>query len=90
MARGKALQDPAMLEMALAGYEIEKEKIEEKIKEIQSHLGRRRGVVAVNRKSGARKRILSVAARARIAAAQRRRWAEHRKKAAQAARAARA
>ena len=90
MARGKALQDPAMLEMALAGYEIEKKKIEEKIREIQSHLGRRRGAFAVSQKSGARKRILSSAARARIASAQRRRWAEHRKKNAQAAKAAKA
>lgn len=89
MARAKAVQDPAVLEMALAGYELEKQKIEEKIIQIQSQLGRRRGT-GVDRKGAARKRVLSAAARARIAAAQRRRWAEHRKKAAQAAKAAKA
>ena len=76
-----------MLAMALVGYEVEKQKIEEKIREIRARLG---GGKATGRGSapakagGPRpKRTLSAAARRRIAAAQRKRWAEHRKKLAQ-------
>ena len=86
MPKGKA-QDTSLLAMALVGYEIEKRRIEEKIREIRSRLGRRQ----VAAKNGAapnsdqpKRRKLSVAARKRIAAAQKKRWAEHRKAAAQA------
>ena len=85
MPRGKS-QDTSLLAMALVGYEIEKRRIDEKIKEIRSRLGR--GQVAA--KNGAtpdsdqpKRRKLSVAARKRIAAAQKKRWAEHRKSVAQ-------
>jgi len=74
--------------MALVGYEIEKQKIDDKIKEIQAQLKGRRGPasspsVATKRAAGT-KRVLSPAARRRIAAAQKKRWAEHRKRLAQA------
>jgi len=74
--------------MALVGYEIEKQKIEDKIRQIRAQLAGR-GVaraVAASASTGGlrRKRTLSAAARQRIAAAQRKRWAEHRKKLAQA------
>jgi len=91
MPRGRPVsQDPATLQMALVGYEIERQRIEQKIKEIQGQLGVRRGPSpggsAAAKKEGApKKRTLSAAARKRIAAAQRRRWAEHRKKMAQSA-----
>jgi len=39
MPRGKAKYDPAMLAMALVGYEIEKKKIDEKIKELRAQIG---------------------------------------------------
>ena len=81
-----------MLAMALIGYEQQKSKIEEKIREIKGHLANSRksagtasdepanaGNVAVKGK-----RTLSAEARKRIAAAQKRRWAEHRKSLAQA------
>lgn len=84
MARGKAITDDvATLQMALVGYELERQKIDEKIKEIQSRIGRRRAPSAAIPEiadAAPRKRILSPAARKRIAMAQQRRWAEHRKK----------
>ena len=87
MPRGKSSHDPSMLAMALVGYEVEKKKIEERIKEIRARLGG--GKVA---KAGAteaeqapKRRKLSKAARMRIAAAQKKRWAEHRKTTGQAA-----
>ena len=87
MARGRSVQDLTTLQMALVGYQIEKQKIDDKIREIQAQLGGRRGPassqsVATKRTAGT-KRVLSPAARRRIAAAQRKRWAEHRKRLAQ-------
>jgi hypothetical protein len=72
-----------MLAMALVGYELEKQKIEEKIRDIRARLGGRGGGSVAAPAKGAGpgpKRTLSTAARRRIAAAQRKRWAEHRKK----------
>jgi len=69
--------------MALVGYEIEKERIEGKIREIQSLLGAGKSGgagPAAKAETAPKKRVLSAAARKRIAAAQRKRWAEHRKK----------
>ena len=88
MARGRNTQDAITLQMALVGYQIEKQKIEDKIRQIQGQLKGKRIVLAsdgVNapKRSGV-KRVLSPAARRRIAAAQKKRWAEHRKRVAQA------
>jgi hypothetical protein len=88
MPRGIPSSDPTMLAMALVGYEIEKQKIEDKIRQIRARLGGRAaganaGTPAAAKGGPRRKRTLSVAARKRIAAAQRKRWAEHRKKVAQ-------
>lgn len=85
MARGRATtQDQTTLQMALVGYQLERQRIEEKITEIQAQLGQGRGRLAAGRaakqESAPRKRVLSAAARRRIAAAQKKRWAEHRKK----------
>jgi hypothetical protein len=76
--------DPGLLQAALFGYQMEKEKIEGKIRELQVQLrGKKSSAPAIKAaKSGAR-REMSDSARARIAAAQRKRWAEfHKKKAA--------
>lgn len=87
MARGRNTQDLITLQMALVGYQIEKQKIEEKIRQIEAQL---RGSRITLSSDGAaktvsvRKRVLSAAARKRIAAAQKKRWAEHRRRAAQA------
>ncbi len=81
MPRGRSSSDPTTLAMALVGYEIEKQKIEDKIRQIRAQLGGRSAAAAPGAKGGQRrKRTLSASARKRIAAAQRKRWAEHRKK----------
>lgn len=89
MARGKNVEDSTTLQMALVGYQIEKDKIEEKIRELQAQLRGRRAATpdaaTPAKKAFGTKRVLSPAARRRIAAAQRKRWAEHRKRQAQAA-----
>ena len=87
MARGKTTEDLSTLQMALVGYQVEKERIEESIREIQARL---KGKAVRSPASGAPKpagvkRSLSAAARKRIAAAQKKRWAAHRKRVAQAA-----
>ena len=81
MTRGTRTPDTTTLRMALIGYEIEKNKIEEKIKEVQASLGQSEtpsGAGQVVRK----RRKLSAAARRKIALAQKRRWAELKKNAA--------
>lgn len=86
MPRGKSSEDLNTLQMALIGYQMEKQKIDEKIREIESRLGGRRGSAgtvvggAGQAKTKTVKRVLSPEARKRIAAAQKKRWAEHRKK----------
>ncbi len=86
MPRGKPNPRPdnTTLQMALVGYELEKERIAGKIREVQAQLsaGRPGGGGAAKSEVGPKKRVLSAAARKRIAAAQKKRWAEHRKKAA--------
>jgi hypothetical protein len=86
MARGQTTEDLSTLEMALVGYQIEKQRIEDKIGEIQASL---KGKTVSSRasaesKPAGAKRSLSAAARKRISAAQKKRWAEHRKHLAQA------
>ncbi len=91
MARGRNVEDLDTLQMALVGYQIERQKIDDKIREIQSQLKGRRVTIPsagpVAKKAAGVKRVLSPAARRRIALAQKKRWAEHRKRAAQAAKA---
>src|SRR5689334_19866561 len=94
MARGKSTsQDLTTLQMALVGYELERQKIDDKIKELRAAIGGRRVSApssgAAKAEETPRKRNLSAAARRRIAMAQKKRWAEHRKKAAAEAKAAR-
>jgi hypothetical protein len=88
MARSRNIEDLTTLQMALVGYQIEQQKIENRIREIQSQLkGKQAGrpSAAAAKKAPGVKRVLSQAARRRIAVAQRKRWAEHRKRMAQAA-----
>lgn len=91
MPRGKAKQDVETLEMALIGFEQKKIEIDEKISHIKSLLGTGTATKAVSsakaskapkaevESAGRKKRTLSPAARKRIALAQKKRWAEHRK-----------
>lgn len=77
MPRSKS-QDKSLLAMALVGYELEKKKIEDKIRDIRAQLGGGRSPAKAS-PDQPKRRTLSVAARKRIAAAQKKRWAEHRK-----------
>lgn len=75
--------DTTTLQMALIGYESERQRIQSKIAELQRQLKIRNHradttVVEVPVKRGRRR--MSAAARKRIAAAQKKRWAAYRKK----------
>ncbi|HLH19689.1 MAG TPA: hypothetical protein VKX45_20875 [Bryobacteraceae bacterium] len=89
MARSRtSVEDLTTLQMALVGYQIEKDRVEEKIRQLQAKLkGKRVAIGGSESKTPHVRRELSPAARARIAAAQKKRWAEHRKRMAQAAKA---
>jgi len=83
MPRGRRTHDVKILEMALVGFEAEKQKIAGKIREIRAQLkGTQAPSVSKPPKKAGGKRVLSAAARARIAAAQRKRWAEFHKRSA--------
>ena len=68
--------------MALVGYQMEKQKIDEKIRQIEARLGGKHVASAAAGLAKVKevKRVLSPEARKRIAAAQKKRWAEHRRK----------
>jgi len=75
--------DTTTLEMALIGYEVERQKIVGKILELELQLKDRAGrartlVAATSTKRG--RRSMSAAARKRIAAAQKARWAAYRRR----------
>lgn len=86
MPRGRSNEDVLMLQMALIGYRHEKQRIDDKIYEIEARLKGRSSEVAValatgeDANPGRSKRVLSASARKRIGAAQKKRWAEHRKR----------
>ena len=79
----KTLQNHALLHAALEGLELQKNRLEEQIHQVRLLLGigtRRRGRPPGSKnKKPRRAGRLSAAARKRIAAAQKRRWAEYRK-----------
>lgn len=92
---GNSLRNHSLLTAALEGLELQKQRIDEQIQEVRTLLGKapgRRGRPPGSGNSGSghngtatAKRSptrLSAAARKRIAAAQKRRWAEYRKSAA--------
>jgi len=80
----KSADELALLNAALEGLELQRQRIEEQIRMVRAKLGRKAGRRAFQVKAGAakgvRKRELSPAARKRIAMAQKKRWAEYRKK----------
>jgi hypothetical protein len=85
MARGKSNQNTAILEYALRHLERERDEIQAKIDHVRHQLGSRTPAVPAISSESPGKRVLSESARKRIAAAQKRRWAEHRKAKAKAA-----
>lgn len=90
MAKAKSNTNADILLYALTHLEQERDRIQEKIDHVNSQLGRK---VSAPAASGAadpapkKRRTLSASARKRIAAAQKKRWAEHRKAQAKAAKA---
>ncbi|MCX6637392.1 MAG: hypothetical protein NT090_20245 [Acidobacteria bacterium] len=84
MAKAKqAVMDPAFLNAALEGLELQRERIAGQIQQVKSLLGGKkpRAVPAAAARKGkpAAKRVLSETARKRIAKAQKKRWAAYRK-----------
>lgn len=83
MPRTNSFQNHALLTAALEGLELQRKRIDEQIQEVRSLLGKgRRGRPPNSNSSPRGASRLSPAARRRIAAAQKRRWAEYRKSAA--------
>jgi hypothetical protein len=80
----KLVSEPGLLQAALEGLHVQRQRLDEQINQVRSLLGKAPGTRAGGRAASLGKRQLSAAARKRIAAAQRKRWAEYRKKAAQA------
>ena len=88
---GNLIRNHSLLTAALEGLELQKQRIDEQIQEVRSLLGKtpaRRGRPpgstnggSANNSPAAKRTRLSASARKRIAAAQKRRWAEYRKSA---------
>jgi hypothetical protein len=76
---GKSIVNHSLLVAALEGLQLQKQRIEEQIRQVRLLLGKSagKGGKSANKESGPGR--LSAAARKRIAAAQKRRWAEYRK-----------
>jgi len=89
MAKAKSNTNADILRYALTHLEQERDLIQEKIDHITSQLGQKVSAPAASPVAGGaeprKKRTLSASARKRIAAAQKKRWAEHRKAQAKAA-----
>ena len=86
MPKGKSDPNTSILEYALRHLEQEREDIQTKIDHVRRQLGASVSAPAAAAAApeaaaapGRKKRVLSAAARKRIALAQKRRWAEHRK-----------
>ncbi|MGA2183283.1 MAG: hypothetical protein ABSH47_09655 [Bryobacteraceae bacterium] len=84
MPRTKSIDDEALLQAALEGLELQKQRIEDQIREVRSRLSQGRRVAGPAKTAEApprrRRRRLSAEARKRIAAAQKKRWEAFRKK----------
>jgi hypothetical protein len=89
MAKGKSSTNAEILRYALTHLEQERDAIQARINHINGQLGQKVSAPASSAAvAGPRKkRVLSASARKRIAAAQKKRWAEHRKAQAKAAKA---
>ena len=77
----KNMNDPNLLEAALEGLLLQKQRLDTQIQEVRALLNKRGAQTTpliVSPLNG-RKRELSASARRRIAAAQKKRWAEYRK-----------
>ncbi len=79
----KGIKDISLLAAALEGLELQKRRLDEQIAEVRMLLGKAPGKRGRPAGSGSKRGPgrMSDAARKRIAAAQKRRWAEYRKSA---------
>ena len=86
----KSVQNASLLEAALEGLDLQRKRIEEQIAQVRAMLGGKKTSAAASAApaKAARRRVLSPAARRRIASAQKKRWAEYRRKQAAQARVA--
>ncbi|MGD0438035.1 MAG: hypothetical protein ABSB86_16350 [Bryobacteraceae bacterium] len=78
----KTIGNSSLLNAALEGLELQKQRIEEQIREVRALLGKgagKRGRPPGPSKEKRGPSKMSASARKRIAAAQKRRWAEYRK-----------
>jgi len=82
MPRTNSIKNHSLLTAALEGLELQKKRIEEQIQEVRSLLGKGKRGRPPSSDNLRRAGRLSTAARRRIGAAQKRRWAEYRKSAA--------
>jgi len=77
--------DPAVLQAALEGLELQRQRLDQQIAQVKAMLSQpARKRAAVVKESPRPRRRLSSPARKRIAAAQKKRWAEFKKKSRQA------
>jgi hypothetical protein len=87
--RAQSKIDNAILEMAIVGYQSELERLSAKIADIKAQLGQRgpgrpkAAAAATDHAALPKRRTISKAGRARIAAAQRARWAAQKQQQAQ-------
>ena len=86
MAKSTAAPSREILEAALQGLEVQREKLDEQIAQVRAMMGGRASRTSqpgTNNSSSSnpvqRKRVLTPEARKRIAAAQKKRWAAFRK-----------
>ncbi len=85
----KTIPDRDLLTAALEGLQLQRQRIDDQIRQVRALLGVRRGrppAAQPAAKPVAKRRTLSAEARRRISLAQKRRWAEFRKKEAAAGR----
>lgn len=79
MPRNKLMDDADILRAALAGLELQRQRLDEQITSLNARMGRKgRGRPAKAVKTR-KKRTMSAEARKRIADAQKKRWAKYRK-----------
>jgi hypothetical protein len=71
--------DSSILEAALIGYQHERDQIDAKIAEIRRQIGGQIPQASAPEGEAPTKRVVGAAARKRMAAAQRKRWAEFKK-----------
>ena len=79
MPRGKRL-DPAVLQAALEGLEFQRQRVDQQMAQVRSLLRPATKKRAVAQAPAKARPTMSLAGRKRIATAQRKRWAEYKKK----------